>query len=332
MPERWVLKPNNSSGRAHVGTGQVDAAAAAVLAAKTADWLDRREFVRLREWAYSKARRDSWSKTFIGAGPKPPTDYKIFVFDGVVRFILVSRGRNEPVHLRTFFTADVGADHGAPRCSRPIRVSLAPANLERLVEVAADLGRGFDHVRGRPVPRRRRDLVRRVRGVSVVRLRPDPAGRGGPRLGRSLAAARTVEWRATTSSSAVTHRRAGRPEEDRFEHATGRRARRRHRRRHRRQQHGLPPGPAGLEGHRAASRRAPLPNPGGSTGHASNFIFLIDHSKEMTAFTLDSVRQYKELGVFTESGGIEVARTPERMEELKRRMASSRSWGIEPPS
>ena len=49
----------------------------------------------------------------------------------------------------------------------------------------------------------------------------------------------------------------------------------------------------------------------------------------MTALTLDSVEQYKELGVFTQSGGIEVARTPERMEELKRRMASSRSWGIE---
>jgi glycine cleavage system aminomethyltransferase T/glycine/D-amino acid oxidase-like deaminating enzyme len=73
-----------------------------------------------------------------------------------------------------------------------------------------------------------------------------------------------------------------------------------------------------------------LPNPGGSTGHASNFIFLTDHSKEMTAFTLESVRQYQELGVFTKSGGIEVARTPERMEELKRRMASSKAWGIEP--
>src|SRR3984893_6637376 len=48
-----------------------------------------------------------------------------------------------------------------------------------------------------------------------------------------------------------------------------------------------------------------LPNPGGSTGHASNFIFLTDHSKEMTLFTLDSVRQYKELGVFTQSGGID---------------------------
>jgi glycine cleavage system aminomethyltransferase T/glycine/D-amino acid oxidase-like deaminating enzyme len=72
-----------------------------------------------------------------------------------------------------------------------------------------------------------------------------------------------------------------------------------------------------------------LPNPGGSTGHASNFIFLTDHSKEMTAFTLDSVRQYKELGVLTETGGIEVARTPERMQELTRRMSSSLSWGIE---
>src|SRR3989454_1244784 len=52
--------------------------------------------------------------------------------------------------------------------------------------------------------------------------------------------------------------------------------------------------------------KGPLPNPGGSTGHASNFIYLVDHSKEMTALTMDSVRQYKELGVFIQSGGIDV--------------------------
>ena len=75
--------------------------------------------------------------------------------------------------------------------------------------------------------------------------------------------------------------------------------------------------------------KGPFPNPGGSTGHASNFIYLVDHSKEMTAFTLDSVRQYRELGVFIECGGIEVARTPQRMEELHRRVASGTSWGIE---
>src|ERR1700761_8701094 len=78
--------------------------------------------------------------------------------------------------------------------------------------------------------------------------------------------------------------------------------------------------------------KGPLPNPGGSTGHASNFIFPVDHSKEMTALTLESMSQYKELGVFHECGGIEVARTEERMQELERRMTSAKTWGIEPTS
>ncbi len=78
--------------------------------------------------------------------------------------------------------------------------------------------------------------------------------------------------------------------------------------------------------------KGPLPNPGGSTGHASNFIYPVDHSREMTSLTLDSVRQYRELDVFIESGGLEVARTEERMEEFRRRMASAKSWGVEPVS
>ncbi len=76
--------------------------------------------------------------------------------------------------------------------------------------------------------------------------------------------------------------------------------------------------------------KGPLPNPGGSTGHASNFIFPVDHSKEMTSLTLDSMRQYKDLDVFIESGGIEIARTEERMQEFTRRVASAKAWGIEP--
>ena len=75
--------------------------------------------------------------------------------------------------------------------------------------------------------------------------------------------------------------------------------------------------------------QGPLPNPGGSTGHASNFIFPVDHSKEMTTLTKESARQYIELGLATISGGVEVARTTERMEELNRRMSSALSWGEE---
>ena len=75
--------------------------------------------------------------------------------------------------------------------------------------------------------------------------------------------------------------------------------------------------------------KGPLPNPGGSTGHASNFIFPVDHSREMTALTLDSVRQYKALDVFTRCGGIEVARTEERHGGVHRRMASAKAWGVD---
>jgi glycine cleavage system aminomethyltransferase T/glycine/D-amino acid oxidase-like deaminating enzyme len=75
--------------------------------------------------------------------------------------------------------------------------------------------------------------------------------------------------------------------------------------------------------------KGPLPDPGGSTGHASNFIFPVDHGKELALLTLDSQRQYEEMGVQTTCGGIEVARTPERMHELGRRMSSAKAWGVE---
>ncbi|HEY7563763.1 MAG TPA: FAD-dependent oxidoreductase [Acidimicrobiia bacterium] len=75
--------------------------------------------------------------------------------------------------------------------------------------------------------------------------------------------------------------------------------------------------------------KGPLPNPGGSTGHASNFIFPVDHNKEMAMLTLDSQRQYEDMGVSVTCGGVEVARTPERMEELRRRMGSAKNWDME---
>jgi glycine cleavage system aminomethyltransferase T/glycine/D-amino acid oxidase-like deaminating enzyme len=75
--------------------------------------------------------------------------------------------------------------------------------------------------------------------------------------------------------------------------------------------------------------KGPLPNPGGSTGHASNFIFPTDHNKEMALLTLESQRQYDKLGLNSACGGIEVARDGARLEEFKRRMTSAKAWGID---
>jgi glycine cleavage system aminomethyltransferase T/glycine/D-amino acid oxidase-like deaminating enzyme len=75
--------------------------------------------------------------------------------------------------------------------------------------------------------------------------------------------------------------------------------------------------------------KGPLPNPGGSTGHASNFIFPVDHNKEMALLGVQSANQYRELDRSVDCGGIEVARTDERMDELQRRMTSATAWGVD---
>jgi glycine cleavage system aminomethyltransferase T/glycine/D-amino acid oxidase-like deaminating enzyme len=75
--------------------------------------------------------------------------------------------------------------------------------------------------------------------------------------------------------------------------------------------------------------KGPLPNPGGSTGHASNFIFPVDNGKALAQLTMDSKRQYAELGVERICGGIEIARTDANIADTKRRMASAKCWGIE---
>src|ERR1700688_2435385 len=74
--------------------------------------------------------------------------------------------------------------------------------------------------------------------------------------------------------------------------------------------------------------KGPMPDPGGSTGHASNFIFPIEYSKMMFELTRDSTDQYKELGAHTESAGIEVPRPPERLTELNRRITQAKAWAI----
>jgi glycine cleavage system aminomethyltransferase T/glycine/D-amino acid oxidase-like deaminating enzyme len=75
--------------------------------------------------------------------------------------------------------------------------------------------------------------------------------------------------------------------------------------------------------------KGPLPNPGGSTGHASSFTFPVEYSRQMTEWCMDSIRQFTDLGVFTRCGGIEVARTEIRMDELRRRLGAARAYGVE---
>jgi heterotetrameric sarcosine oxidase gamma subunit len=73
--------------------------------------------------------------------------------------------------------------------------------------------------------------------------------------------------------------------------------------------------------------QGPFPNTGGSTGHSSAMNWLPEQTRLLTAAATDSVRQFKELGVHKTVGGLDLARTPERLADFRRRVGAIRTWG-----
>ena len=73
---------------------------------------------------------------------------------------------------------------------------------------------------------------------------------------------------------------------------------------------------------------------GGSTSHAPGLVFQTNGSRTMCRIARDTVALYDSLDLDGEPGwygvgGIEVATTPERMQELQRRQGFARSFGLE---
>ncbi len=80
--------------------------------------------------------------------------------------------------------------------------------------------------------------------------------------------------------------------------------------------------------------QGPLFETGGSTSHAPGLVFQTNGSRTMCRLAQDSVALYEGLELDGEPcwygvGGIEVATTPERSAELRRRQGFARSFGIE---
>jgi dimethylglycine oxidase len=78
----------------------------------------------------------------------------------------------------------------------------------------------------------------------------------------------------------------------------------------------------------------PLFEAGGSTSHAPGLVFQTNPSKTMTNLASYGVKRYSELELdgkpcFYPVGGLEVATTPERWKDLRRRHGLATSWGVE---
>src|SRR5919112_260942 len=80
--------------------------------------------------------------------------------------------------------------------------------------------------------------------------------------------------------------------------------------------------------------QGPLPLTGGSTSHAPGLVFQVSPSKTMTQFATYTVDKFSGLDLdgawcFKKVGGLEVATTPERLVDLRRRQGGLTSWGVE---
>jgi glycine cleavage system aminomethyltransferase T/glycine/D-amino acid oxidase-like deaminating enzyme len=79
--------------------------------------------------------------------------------------------------------------------------------------------------------------------------------------------------------------------------------------------------------------QGPLFATGGSSSHAPGLVFQTNASKTMTEFAHYTVDKYTTLTLdgqwcFRQVGGLEVATTPERVEELGRKHGYAASWGV----
>ncbi|MEU0743488.1 FAD-dependent oxidoreductase [Streptomyces sp. NPDC006134] len=79
--------------------------------------------------------------------------------------------------------------------------------------------------------------------------------------------------------------------------------------------------------------QGPLPAPGGSTSHAPGLVFQTSPSRTLTAFARYTVEKFAALeadGVrcFAPVGGLELATTPERLADLRRKAGWAASWGV----
>jgi len=80
--------------------------------------------------------------------------------------------------------------------------------------------------------------------------------------------------------------------------------------------------------------QGPLFEAGGSTSHAPGLVFQTNPSKTMTQLAAYGVERYSELEsdgepCFYPVGSIEVATTPERWKDLKRKQGIATAWGVE---
>ncbi len=144
-PLPFVVKANHTSGDIFFVRSS-DEMDIAKLEQMCNAWVARPYQPHLREWAYQHIKPQILVEPFIAQNGKLPLDFKIFVFNGVARYIQVDVDR-ESNHTRCFY------DRDWHKCDFALYYPFykghveRPKNLEKMLNFAEILSKEFSFVR-----------------------------------------------------------------------------------------------------------------------------------------------------------------------------------------
>lgn len=164
FPDRWILKANHRSQCVYIGRGRPDLEA---LSEATDGWMTSFQATNLGEWAYEVANPSFLLEEWIGDEDQPPSDYKFFVFHGVVRMIQVDEDRFQQ-HRLSLFTRDWERIQASKDLWDGTSTVGRPANLPEMIRIAESAARNFDFMRI--------DLFDTPNGVYFGETTPYPGG------------------------------------------------------------------------------------------------------------------------------------------------------------
>lgn len=144
LPQRWVMKPNHSSGRALAIDGEPDWA---LIAEAARAWLAPSRFAALHWiWPYVTAESGLLAEEFV-PGERPPMEWQLWLFGGEIKYTVVQQ-RAGDVISRSVFDSEWGPMTSWYRSGAlPLDISVPPKNWEKIKQVARALGDGWDMVR-----------------------------------------------------------------------------------------------------------------------------------------------------------------------------------------
>ena len=146
LPDQFVVKPTHGSGWVEIvrDKSRLDQAR---LLQTCRSWLRQNYYEKTREWIYRDVTPRILVEELVDDGSGlAPNDYKLFVFDGRVKLILVIVGRFEvPTHFfldRSWNPVDAAIAGSWARQPVP-----PPPHLGQMIEAAEKLARGMDFIR-----------------------------------------------------------------------------------------------------------------------------------------------------------------------------------------